>query len=419
MPKTVIQVSKISKFYNLSHEGKYYDLRDFIMDSPKNIWAKLKDRKKSQKDSFWALKDVSFSVRKGEVLGVIGRNGAGKSTLLKILARIVPPTSGKITIEGRVASILEVGTGFNSELTGRENVYLSGSILGMKKNEIDAKFKKIVEFSGIGRFIDMPVKRYSSGMHVRLAFAIVAHLDPEILIIDEVLAVGDIAFQRKSLRKMQSMAKDEGRTVLFVSHNMQAVDSLCSRAVLLEEGKVVATGKTRSVIGKYMSDFVPEENQQKIGKYKTRLGSGKIRIDDFWMENKAGERVKEVATGDQCRFVFKYLCPSGYGQEKVDVGFSVSSSMDQSIFIHYTSFTRQEIPECPPKGKFVFAFEKMPLAKGQYKINTRVTVGEVEADYVVGAITINVDDGDFYNTGTIVGQSHSPIYVDGDWKLEK
>lgn len=419
MGKVVIQASKVSKFYNLGHDGKYYDLRDLIMDSPKKIWERIRNINKRQKDSFWALKDVSFSVRKGEVLGVIGRNGAGKSTLLKILARIVPPTTGKITIDGRVSSILEVGTGFNSELTGRENVYLSGSILGMKKKEISGKFEKIVEFSGIGRFIDMPVKRYSSGMHVRLAFAIVAHLDPEILIIDEVLAVGDIAFQRKSLRKMQSMAKDEGRTVLFVSHNMQAVDSLCNRAILLEEGRVVATGKTRNVINKYMSDFVPEEDQPKIGKYKTRMGSGKIRIDDFWIENEVGKRMKEISTGDRCRFVFKYLCPSGYGQEKIDIGFSVSSSMDQPLFIHYTSFTKQGLDKCPPKGKFVFEFVKLPLAKGLYKINTRVTVGEIEADYVVGAITINVDDGDFYNTGEIVGQSHSPMYVDGSWKLEK
>ena len=248
MSKIVIHATNVGKYYNLNHEGKYYDLRDMIMDSPKKIWSFIKDRRKKKKDDFWALNNVTFTVKKGEVLGVIGRNGAGKSTLLKILARIVPPTTGKITIDGRVASILEVGTGFNSELTGRENVYLSGSILGMKRSEIDRKFKKIVEFSEIDRFIDMPVKRYSSGMYVRLAFSIVVHLDPEILIIDEVLAVGDLSFQRKSLKKMQSIAKDEGRTVLFVSHNMAAVDSLCDRAILLEEGKLVAHGKTREVI---------------------------------------------------------------------------------------------------------------------------------------------------------------------------
>ena len=419
MAKTVIQASKVGKFYNLSHTDRYYDLRDLIMDSPKKIWDRIKNRKKKRKDDFWALKDVSFSVLQGEVLGVIGRNGAGKSTLLKILARIVPPTTGKITIDGRVASILEVGTGFNSELTGRENVYLSGSILGMKRSEIDRKFKKIVEFSEIDRFIDMPVKRYSSGMYVRLAFAIVVHLDPEILIIDEVLAVGDLAFQRKSLKKMRSIAKDEGRTVLFVSHNMTAVDSLCDRAILLEEGRLVAVGKTRDVIGKYMSDYVPDENESTVGKLTNRIGNGKIRIENFWLENALGQRISQVKTGDKCRFVFKYLAPSGESQKDIDVGFGVTSPMEQSLFIHYMDYTKQELTKCPPRGKFVFECPKLPLAKGQYKMSVRVTVEREEADFVVGAINFNVEDGDFYHTGETVMQKHSPMYVDGSWQLEK
>lgn len=419
MAKTVIKATNVGKFYNLDHANRYYDLRDLIMDSPKKIWERIKNGKKGTKDSFWALKDVSFSVKKGEVLGVIGRNGAGKSTLLKILARIVPPTTGQVTIDGRVASILEVGTGFHSELTGRENVYLSGSILGMKRTEIDKKFKKIVEFSEIDRFIDMPVKRYSSGMYVRLAFSIVVHLDPEILIIDEVLAVGDLSFQRKSLKKMQSIAKNEGRTVLFVSHNMTAVDSLCDRAILLEEGKLMAQGKTRDVISKYMSDYVPDKNESLIGKLNNRIGNGKIRIDNFWMENAMGQRVSQVKTGDKCRFVFKYIAPSGESQRNVNVGFGVTSPMEQSLFIHYMEYTKQELDKCPHKGKFVFECPKLPLAKGQYKMSVRVIVEGDEADFIVGAINFNVDDGDFYHTGETVVQRHSPMYVDGNWQLEK
>jgi len=204
-------------------------------------------------NAFWALKDISFEVKTGEVLGIVGGNGAGKSTLLKILARITPPTSGKVTLNGRLSSLLEVGTGFHPELTGRENVYLNGSILGMRKKEIDAKFDEIVDFSGVERFLDTPVKRYSSGMRVRLAFAVAAHLEPEILIVDEVLAVGDAEFQRKCLTKMEKSGED-GKTILFVSHNMQAIARLCSRAIILREGQLVMDGPTGLVLDQYLKE---------------------------------------------------------------------------------------------------------------------------------------------------------------------
>jgi len=419
MSETIIKASRVGKLYNLEQGGKYYNLRDLIADSPKNVLNKYLKKKKSKKGNFWALKNVSFEVKKGEVLGVIGRNGAGKSTLLKILARIVPPTTGKISIKGRVASILEVGTGFHTELTGRENVFLSGAILGMRKEEIKRKFDEIVKFSDIGKFIDMPVKRYSSGMHVRLAFSIVVHLDPEVLIIDEVLAVGDIAFQRKSLKKMHSLAKDEGRTVLFVSHSMTAVDSLCDRVILLEEGRLVAEGKTRKVISEYMSDYVPEDEMPQIGKVKSRSGSGKVRLIDFWMEDENKKRISTAMTGGQCRFVFKFLCPNGKPQKDVDFGFGIANDVGQPLFLHYSTYTEQELGKCPVKGKFVFSFDKLPLAKGVYKMGMRVTVKGEEADVLPGAVNIKVDNGDFYKTGLIMDQSHSPMYVDGSWKFEK
>src|SRR3989344_4896460 len=412
--KNLISVRSISKEFNLGTDNQYLTLRDFITEMPAKILFHKLHKKRS--DLFWALKDVSFNVNKGEVLGLVGRNGAGKSTLMKIMARIVPPTEGMITIRGRVASMLEIGTGFNSELSGRENIFLNGAILGMKHSEIKRKFNDIVDFSGVEKFLEMPVKRYSSGMSVRLAFAVAAHLDPEILLIDEVLAVGDMAFQRKSLRKMQSIARDEGRTVVFVSHNMSAVDSLCNRVVLLEEGKVVAVGKPREIISEYITDFVPDDSP-KMGDNKIRSGNRKVKIVDFWIENKRGKRILVARSGDQCSFVFKFVCPDGSGQKDVNMGFSVSTTMDQSLFLHYASFAKQEVDKCPARGLFVFKFTKMPLAKGKYNLNTRVIVGGAEADYVVGAASFVVGDGDFYETGAFVGQNHSPMYVDGRWEV--
>ena len=247
-----IQVKNLSKKYKIGHREQYQTLRDAITNTihgfrRTNIGSSNQESNKSE--DFWALKNVTFDVEPGEVIGIIGKNGAGKTTLLKILSRITYPTDGEVKIEGRVASLLEVGTGFHPELSGRENILLSGSILGMKKNEIDQKFDEIVKFSELEKFIDTPVKRYSSGMYVRLAFAVAAHLEPEILIIDEVLAVGDMAFQKKCLRKMGEVSKEDGRTVLFVSHNMAAVEKLCDTGIILVNGQALPkTEITEAVI---------------------------------------------------------------------------------------------------------------------------------------------------------------------------
>lgn len=254
MREPVITVKNVSKSYNISHEMKAnagtVTFRDAIINTLKKP-KELLTGHIMKKEKFWALKGIDFEINKGEVVGIIGKNGSGKSTLLKIMSRITEPTTGEIVMNGRVASLLEVGTGFHPELTGRENVYFNGSILGMKKKEIDAKFDEIVAFSEVEKFLDTPVKFYSSGMYVRLAFAVAAHLDPDILIIDEVLAVGDAAFQKKCLGKMKQSAA-EGRTVLFVSHSMQAVQSLCSKAILLEKGKILEMGSTEKVYRKYL-----------------------------------------------------------------------------------------------------------------------------------------------------------------------
>jgi len=271
----IIRVENLSKKYVLRHQQResYSALRDVISDKVKAVGNRLihpfaghhSARTDSNLEEFWALKDVSFDINRGERIGIIGRNGAGKSTLLKILSRITEPTTGQVTIKGRVASLLEVGTGFHPELTGRENIFLNGAILGMSRWEIKRKFEEIVAFAEVERFLDTPVKHYSSGMYVRLAFAVAAHLEPEVLIVDEVLAVGDAQFQKKCLGKMESVGK-EGRTVLFVSHNMQAIKQLCKRALLISSGEIVEDGVTSNVVVSYLQDIPTAESYSDVNR---------------------------------------------------------------------------------------------------------------------------------------------------------
>jgi lipopolysaccharide transport system ATP-binding protein len=261
MSDTVIKVEGLGKKYILSHEApeRYTALRDVIRQKVKE----LSGRQKKTKEDFWALKDISFEVKQGEAIGIIGRNGAGKSTLLKILSRITEPTKGHVEMNGRTSSLLEVGTGFHPELTGRENIFLNGAILGMSRNEIKKKFDAIVEFSGVENFLDTPVKRFSSGMYLRLAFSVAAHLEPEILIVDEVLAVGDAEFQKKCLGKMDEVSKKEGRTVLFVSHNLEAIRNLCSKGLLLQNGELIFSGDMNKTVAEYVSSFSNEQTEKK------------------------------------------------------------------------------------------------------------------------------------------------------------
>ncbi len=285
MTDTIIQVENLGKKYILGHQmqGGYATLRDQLTGGAKSLGHRLVSTLNSKstpnltREEFWALNDVSFEIKQGEVVGIIGRNGAGKSTLLKILSRIVEPTSGEIAITGRVASLLEVGTGFHPELTGRENIYLNGAILGMSKVEIKKKFDEIVAFSEVEKFLDTPVKRYSSGMYVRLAFAVAAHLEPEILIVDEVLAVGDAAFQKKCLGKMDDVAR-EGRTVLLVSHNMLSVQGLCSRAIWLHGGKVVEEGNSAQVISHYLQTSFSTLTHKIWNETATAPGNNEVRL---------------------------------------------------------------------------------------------------------------------------------------------
>lgn len=295
MGKTVIKVENLSKKYILRHQqgASYSTFRDMLAGTVKSL-LKGKSTKSKSKEEFWALNDVSFEINQGDRVGIIGRNGAGKSTLLKILSRIVAPTKGRITIDGRVASLLEVGTGFHPELTGRENIFLNGSILGMSKAEIALKFDEIVAFAEVEQFLDTPVKRYSSGMYVRLAFAVAAHLEPEILIVDEVLAVGDAEFQKKCLGKMQDVSS-AGRTVIFVSHNMGAINSLCNRAILLNKGGIEAIGDTATITSMYFSNNKENKGEYEVGKSN---GSERVVVEKVILRNRQGIAQSDFQFGD-------------------------------------------------------------------------------------------------------------------------
>jgi lipopolysaccharide transport system ATP-binding protein len=292
----IIEVKKISKEYDItkSIQQPYYTLRDYFSEIFKKPFEYVFSKKiSSKRESFWALIDIDFSVMPGEVIGIIGKNGAGKSTLLKILSQITPPTSGSVHLRGRIASLLEIGTGFHPELSGRENIFLNGAILGMTRKEIKSKIDKIIDFSGVGKFIDTPVKRYSSGMYVRLAFAVAAHLEPEILIVDEVLAVGDAEFQKKCLLKMGEVSK-QGRTVIFVSHNMQAITSLCSRAIVLEAGRCIFSGKTSEAVLHYLTNGAAYSKQVDYSNKEKRIGDDYATLLSGSIRNLNGDLLSEI-----------------------------------------------------------------------------------------------------------------------------
>jgi lipopolysaccharide transport system ATP-binding protein len=300
MSDTVIRVENLAKRYILAHQGpqgnfRYKRFSDVLINAATAPFRALRKQKgpNPEREEFWALRDVSFEVKRGEVVGIIGRNGAGKSTLLKILSRITEPTSGRIEIEGRVASLLEVGTGFHPELTGRENIYLNGAILGMTRAEIRKKFDEIVAFAEVEKFLDTPVRFYSSGMYVRLAFSVAAHLEPEILIVDEVLAVGDAQFQKKCLGKMQDVSAKEGRTVIFVSHQMGAVSSLCEKCVFLEKGRTSFIGDVQSAVLKYLNSADSAPGRYQIEPHQVRKGENKII--SIQVEDQAGAPRTEFA----------------------------------------------------------------------------------------------------------------------------
>lgn len=372
MAATVVDVEHLSKKFIISHETqeRYTALRDVISRKAKKILSKPKSN--ITKEEFWALNDVSFDIQQGDRVGIIGRNGAGKSTLLKVLSRITEPTSGRITIRGRVASLLEVGTGFHPELTGRENIFLNGAILGMNRGEIRSKFDEIVAFAEIEKFLDTPVKRYSSGMYVRLAFAVAAHLEPEILVVDEVLAVGDAQFQKKCLGKMEDVSKNQGRTVLFVSHNMGVIANLCNKGYLLQKGRLIYTGKASEAINLYLDNAEKSQGYQNDNTKSTSFN--KVFFNDA-----EGTFKNEFAHNEPIKIGLNL---QGINQRNLDIGVAVLDKFKSKVFTSIKNITINPgtislAVECEIPDSF--------LAPGSYSLdvalfNSKVTTYEYISD---------------------------------------
>lgn len=425
MSSPVIRVENLSKSYRLGQIGTGTFTNDL-----KLWWAKARGKpnpllKIGEKDHgnrdgevVWALKDVSFDVQQGEVLGIIGRNGAGKSTLLKILSRVTAPTSGQIKVKGRVASLLEVGTGFHPELTGRENIYLNGAILGMTKDEVRHKFDEIVAFSEVEKFIDTPVKRYSSGMYVRLAFAVAAHLEPEILVVDEVLAVGDAEFQKKCLGKMGDVAND-GRTVLFVSHNMAAVKNICKQAIVLSHGLISRNSEINDAIDFYLtSPFVGESNSEPACANYKRSGNGDIQIRSIEIRNTKGQRVDAVSVGQTFDIHIGYVARRECELKDVNFGIDCYSAIGQRIFIqsmNYSGFSLEG--KLSQEGIIVCRLENFPLAQGSYFLTSVIKLKKERVDVVEKAYKLTVINSDFLKSTISLTSNDVVCLVKGQWRL--
>lgn len=410
-----ICAENLGKLYRIGGREPYKTLRDSLARSFRR-WQPLGSLEERDQH-IWALKGVSFKISRGEVVGIIGRNGAGKSTLLKILSRITEPTEGNAEIHGRVGSLLEVGTGFHPELTGRENVYLSGALLGMKKREIDCRLDEIISFAEVGMFVDTPIKYYSSGMHVRLGFAVAAHLEPEILLVDEVLAVGDTAFQKKCLGKIGEVTK-EGRTVLFVSHNMAAVQNLCPRCIMLENGRIAAQGETMNVVMTYLAS----SSQREVGDLRLRedrRGNGLIRFVSISFQGKSGEIGSALFSGEDLTIRLGY----NMGHElppgtTLFVGISIHDRYGDSLFQCTNELTGQIQRDWPKSGQVICRIPKLPLPKGTYSVNIFLSASGVISDWVADAAVFEVENSDFYGTGRIPEPSHSRFLVPHSWSIQ-
>lgn len=417
-----ITVRNVSKRYRIGLAEKQHDtIVGQMVDLLKSPFRNLKNLRQlskfGQEDEsvFWALRELEFDVKEGEVLGIIGHNGAGKSTLLKILSRITEPTTGEITIRGRVSSLLEVGTGFHPDLTGRENIYMNGTILGMRKREIDRKLDEIVAFSGVEKYLDTPVKRYSSGMKVRLAFSVAAHLEPEVLIIDEVLAVGDAEFQRKCLGKMNDVA-GQGRTILFVSHDMTAVQNLCHNAILLKQGRIQKSGKANEIVDFY---YKQSATDVKLEDRQERRGRGLLRFVDYKIINESTGRENIIYSGDTIHFELEY---------KVKADIIELTAPHFAISVHHikyglvTSFsnyyTGTDLSIKNARGKVICALDGLLLLPGEYYATIFCSAGGERQDVIYNAMQFEVLPKDVFGSGKILDLSkHGIFYLNHKWSL--
>ena len=417
---TAIEFNNISKIYRLglvstgtlAHDLKrWWTVNIRGKEDPYLRIGETNDRStKGESDYVWALKDIDFKVEQGDVVGIIGKNGAGKSTLLKILSKVTAPTTGTIRARGRIGSLLEVGTGFHPEMTGRENIYLNGAILGMTKAEITKKLDEIVDFSGCERYLDTPVKRYSSGMMVRLGFAVAAHLDPEILVVDEVLAVGDAEFQKKAIGKMQDVSKGEGRTVLFVSHNMTAVKNLCHNGVVLNNGKIDFAGRINDVIDFYLNGQT-ERSKIRISEIKERQGDRSILFDDIRCYDAYGRDRETFRVGESVTIELSLKTDHRFdicNKSRVDIG--INNNMGERIAWLSTYVFADKVKL--DNGIIRFHIPHLILQQGTYNLNLFSTVDDCLADWVQNVAKLQIEPFDYYNTGRDIPADQGHFIMD-------
>jgi len=417
MNDVVIKVENLGKRYRIgAREKADRTFREVLMDIAASPFWRIQrlGRAAPPEETIWALKDVSLEVKRGEVVGIIGRNGAGKSTVLKILSRITEPTEGRVEIRGRVASLLEVGTGFHEELTGRENIFLNGAVLGMTRKEIQRKFDEIVAFSEIEKFIDTPVKRYSSGMKVRLAFAVAAHLEPEILLVDEVLAVGDVSFQKKCLGKMNEVSR-AGRTGLFVSHNMAAVQSLCQRGILLRQGRLAFDGPVDEVVRDYLA-YLTSGAENAFDDNPERSGNGRVRLTGARVLDDSNQLSQHLVAGKPASFEFMYENPSRVSQANVVL--TIYNHLGAAVTHLDMRLTNFAVNELGASGRFICRVPNLPLPIGQYRIAVAVQIDGEASDLIPNALVFEVQSSTFFESGRTPKVKFSACMVGHKWRHE-
>ncbi len=409
-----ITVEQLGKQYRIGERESYETLRDAIVRSFRSPW----ERTRKHVTTFWALRDVSFNVGQGEVVGIIGRNGAGKSTLLKIFSRITEPTTGRIDLYGRVGSLLEVGTGFHPELTGRENVFLNGAILGMRRAEIAAKFDQIVAFAEVERFIDTPVKRYSSGMYLRLAFAVAAFLESEILLVDEVLAVGDANFQKRCLGKMRDISAG-GRTVIFVSHNMAAIESLCTRCLMISQGQLQADGTPHEIISQYMAtDLATQATSCDLHSHPNRRGGMKPLMQRVMLLSEKGFAVSSVRMGGSLSVQVDFCCAGHPLRPNLEV--CVKNSFGVSVFnVSNRIITQYQFQESMETGSITCNLSNLPLVAGLYSMDLFFGEEYQTLDAIYDAISFEVTPADVFGSGQIPTANEGTIFWPTTWKVKE
>lgn len=429
MSKTAIKVNGVFKEYRLGVFGTgmlsndlkkwWYKVRG--KENPFSLVTEENDRTKAaDQQTVWALQDINFEVQKGEIVGIIGRNGAGKSTLLKVLSQVTPPTKGTIHAKGRIASLLEVGTGMHPELTGRDNIYLNGSILGMSKEEIAKKLDEIVEFSGCAKYIDTPLKRYSSGMKVRLGFAVAAFLEPEILIVDEVLAVGDAEFQKKAIGKIQDVQKGEGRTVLFVSHNMGAIKALCHRALVIEKGRLAFDGEVDQAIKVYLSQVSVEDIALKDR--SDRLGNGHLFFTSIQFCDKHGQACTEIMSGEEATVKVNFNLNQDLDETKIQLAMNICDIYNNVVLSFNSDEMGFSLKNHVPGERLELHIPSLDLRGGNYSISLFSSYGgrrnEDLLDVIEQTIRFSVHPSDFWNVGKASRPMNAAI-IQGDFKVAK